>query len=495
MSKHIGSYTVVTTDSDVRIVQEGLMERYGMNYLEERKLVKRWGGPIPALVSLVFTLAIFYVTWWIFQDPHGLMRMYTPYVGYMYTRWWLIILIWMVYIFGYWPFKKAWLERTHPLVKGAVLTLISVVILYVLIKGFFEGILGNFGLAYFNPGRLTKLPGITEFFAIEYASLAILMFAAIASWLSPAWVVAFEGAPWQDMNQPSKGFSILMATSFLSTLLFFVTMHPHMGILYYPWQYFTSIAPPYWEKFADTVSGNFHVAWIMCCTVSVWLVETIWERYPFCLIKNNTLRRFTAFFGIIAIALCLHFFLYFAQELTWGEAIRGTKRDFAPDWRWLHVGETAVFFLVPALFITFYCGNWPTKYSLPVNVLIRTALTIVGGLALYAFYYKTSHLFLGTQKGFSHPQQFPMIPTIWLIDIWLVHHWFMDNWPGWKMVPKTAEEVAADHEAKLAMIREVKWSPSLGYGIGVGAAAGVALYFVSCFAIRWAGTAITLVYQ
>jgi hypothetical protein len=37
-------------------------------------------------------------------------------------------------------------------------------------------------------------------------------------------------------------------------------MHPHMGILYYPWQYFASISPPYWENFANTVSGNFHVA-------------------------------------------------------------------------------------------------------------------------------------------------------------------------------------------------------------------------------------------
>ena len=97
------------------------MERFGTGYLEERKLVQRWPQPIPAIVALVLTLAAFYATWWIFQDPRGWMRMYTPYVGYMYTRWWLIVLIWMVYIFNYWPFKRSWLENTHPLVKGAVL--------------------------------------------------------------------------------------------------------------------------------------------------------------------------------------------------------------------------------------------------------------------------------------------------------------------------------------------------------------------------------------
>lgn len=469
------------------------MERYGEHYLEERRLVKRWPQPMAAIVSLLFTLAIFYATWWIFQDPRGVMRMYTPYVGYMYTRWWLIMLIWIVYIFNYWPFKRSWLENTHPLIKGAVLTVVSVAILWILIKGFFEYFLGNFGLAYFNPDQLTKLPGITEFFAIEYAALACLMFAAIASWLSPAWVVACEEVPWQGMKQPGKGISILIITFFLSTLVYFVTMHSHMGILYYPWQYFTSIAPPYWEKFADTVSGNFHVAWIMCATVTVWLLETIWERFPFVLIKKNWVRRVVAFFGIIAIAWALHLFLYFAQELTWGEAIRGTRRDFAPDWRWLHVGETAIFFLVPALFLNFYCGNWPKKYSLPVNVLIRTLICIAAGILLYIFYYATSHHFLGTQKGFSHPQQFPMIPTIWLINIWLVHHWFMDNWPAWKMVPKTVAEIEQDHQTETEKIAAIRWNPSLGWGLGIGLACGIAVYFLVLAVLPVAYDAITII--
>ena len=453
------------------------MERYGVGFLEERKLVKRWSGPIPALVSLVLLLVVFYATWWIFQDPRGVMRMYTPYVGYMYCRWWLIMMIWMVYIFDFWPFKRQWLETAHPLLKGAVLTAVSVVILLALIKGFFEGLLGNYGLAYFNPDQLEKLPGITSFFAIEYASLAILMFAAIASWLSPAWVVAFENSPWEKLSQPVRGLTILLVTFFLSTIVYFVTMHSHMGILYHPWQYFTSIAPPYWEKFADTVSGNFHVSWIMCCTVVVWLVETIWERYPFNLIRNDWGRRFATFFGIIAIAVAVHFFLYFAQELVWGEAVRGTRRDFAPDWRWLHVGEMAIFFLVPALFLHFYCDSWPRKYSMPVNAAIRTLITLVGAVVIYVVYYKTSHLFLGTQKGFSHPQQFPMIPMIWLVNLMLVHHWFMDNWPAWKLETRSAAEIEAMHAARQAQLAAERPDGRWGIGLAGGAVAGVAIYF------------------
>ena len=179
----------------------------------------------------------------------------------------------------------------------------------------------------------------------------------------------------------------------------------------------------------------------------------------------------------------MHFFFYFAQELTWGPAIRGTRRAFAPDWRWLHVGEMAIFLLVPALFLTFYCGNWPKKFSMPVNVLIRTGIAIVGGILLYIVYYKTSHLFLGTQKGFSHPQQFPMIPTIWLINIWLVHHWFMDNWPGMENGTENRGRNCNGPLKQETMINDVRWNPTFGWGLGAGAVAGIALYFIAIWAM------------
>ena len=189
----------------------------------------------------------------------------------------------------------------------------------------------------------------------------------------------------------------------------------------------------------------------------------------------------------------MHFFLYFAQELTWGPAIRGTRLINAPDWRWLHVGEMAVFFLVPALFLTFYCGNWPRRFGLPVNVLIRTVITIAAAILLYIFYYMTSHDFLGTQKGFMHEQQFPMIPTIWLINIWLVHHWFMDNWPAWKMVPKTAEEIAADHAAERRSWPTSGGIRALGWGLGAGALCGLAVYFVALNILPWVYKSITVI--
>lgn len=454
-------------------------------YLEERSLEKRWGGPWPILVNTTMILALFYISWWIFQDPRGIMRMYTPFAGYMWCRWLLVIMIWIAYIFDFWPFKRKWLKETHPVVKAVVLTTLTVVLFTIVLKGFFETILGEYAIAYFSPARLEGL-GLDPFWAEEYSAQAILMFAAIASWLSPAWVVAAEGAPWGKLPQPLKGFSIFMFTFLLSMIVYFVAFHSHMAILFDPWQQFTAITPPWWEDFANTVHGNFNIAWIMCCTVIVWFHETIWGRYPFSNIKTDWLRRLSSFFGIIAIAFALCFFLYFAQDLVWGEAIRGTRRLMAPDWRWLHVGEMAIFWLMPALFMHFYMNDGVNKYSKPVNVFLRTIISIIAGIALYYVYYKTSHLFLGTQEGMSHPQQFPMIPLIWLINVMLINYWFMDGWPGWRL----AQHKAVKNE--VSTNDEVRMTTKFSYGLVAGVAAGIAIYFAVVYLLPAFGNALTI---
>ena len=113
-------------------------ERYGEGYLETRRIAPRWSAPVTHAVNIVALLAVFYITWWIFQDPRGVFRLYTPYVGYMYTRWLLIILIWMVYIFEFWPMKRAQLDTWHPLLKAAVAVPVAVLIMGVVIHGFFQ---------------------------------------------------------------------------------------------------------------------------------------------------------------------------------------------------------------------------------------------------------------------------------------------------------------------------------------------------------------------
>jgi AAT family amino acid transporter len=106
-------------------------------------------------------------------------------------------------------------------------------------------------------------------------------------------------------------------------------------------------------------------------------------------------------------------------------------------------------------------------------------------------YYKTSHLFLGTQKGFSHPQQFPMIPMIWLINIFLINVWFMDGWPGWKAVPKSDAELEEVHEEIVG--HDVAWTPRFAKGLGVGVVASVVLYAIVIHVLPWISANMTII--
>ena len=123
-----------------------------------------------------------------------------------------------------------------------------------------------------------------------------------------------------------------------------------------------------------------------------------------------------------------------------------------------------------------------------LNAQITAA--ILGGIAIYCLYYKYAHFVLGTQKGFSHPQQFPMIPMIWLIDIWLINWWFMDGWPGWKRELRTSEDIAAEEHAFAV---QSAWTLAMLPGLVVGILAGVILYFAIVAALPWFSAHFTLV--
>jgi AAT family amino acid transporter len=68
------------------------------------------------------------------------------------------------------PFNRCLAGKDHPLPKGNVLSAGSYVLLSVLTKGSFELLLGNFGLAYFNPKQLMKRPWMAKCSAFEDAS-------------------------------------------------------------------------------------------------------------------------------------------------------------------------------------------------------------------------------------------------------------------------------------------------------------------------------------
>ncbi len=397
-------------------------------WLEERKLSNLMTQPLRGILGIGLSLAFFMVLWYVFMDPRGILRWYTPQYGYMYIRWLLIVAIWQAYIFNFWPLKHSWMERQHPLVKGTTLVAINFMITAAVIWGFFYTLMGKLAIPYMSWPELHRL-GMTDFFAREYSSLAVLMFAAIASWLSPIWPSAFENYPWHGLTQPAKGLTVFSFTILLTTYAFFIFMHPHYNVLFYPWQTFAA-AYPWWYEAFHTLSGNFNVGWIMCGTAAVWLAETTFEKYPFILIKRQPWRGIGGFLWVLFMAFLLFFVFIFMQDVVWGESIEGAKRLMAPDWRYLHTGELAVMVLAVALSLYFYFDNWPKKYSTEVNIFMRVAVILLVSVVFHHIYYQVSPALLGTQAGYSHPQQFPMAPIILWIVAMLYHNWFMDGWPG-----------------------------------------------------------------
>ena len=397
-------------------------------WLEERSLSNSFAQPLRGLLGFFLSFGFFMALWYVTMDPRGILQWYTPMYGYMYIRWLLIVAIWQAYIFNFWPFKQKWVEETHPLVKGPIMIGINWAITGAIIWIGFFWLIGKYSIPYFSWPELHKV-GMTDFFAREYAGLAVLMVAAIASWLAPIWPMAFENYPWHKLTQPAKGITVLCITSLLTIFVYFVFMHPHYMVLFYPWQKFVA-AMPWWYESAKTLSGNYNVGWIMCGTIAVWLIETIWERYPFRLIKSQPWRGLAGFAWVLFVALIMFNTFNLMQDLAWGPAYEGGKRLYAPDWRYLHSGELAVMMLLPALVLYFYFDNWPKKYSTEVNLAIRTIIVVVGTFVFNYIYYQISPPLLGTQPGYSHPQQFPMAPVILWIVVMLYHNWFMDGWPG-----------------------------------------------------------------
>lgn len=396
-------------------------------WIEERELISRIGQPWRGILGITLSFSFFLCLWYVFMDTQGILRWYTPLYGFMYISVVLGTLIWQCYVTDFWPLKTEWLAQTHPLMKGISLLAINFAIVAFLIWGVCYNFMGVLALPYLSAPVLESL-GINTFVAREYSSQAILMWSSIISFVTSIWMICFRGFPWQGISKPARIFSNAAIIGFLSLVAILIGIHPHFHVLFYPWQKYVA-AYPWWFQMASTLSANFVLGYIMCITVAAWLFETIWESYPYKLLKNQLLRGLAGIGCIVLVgSLLFHSFLYL-QSVAWGAPVPGATRLLAPDWRYVHAGELAAMLLIAATIIDSYFDKWPRNYSLEVNIFLRTVMTCLGGAVFHGLYYKFGPALLGIQAGYSHPSQFTLAPLILLLISMLTHNWFMDNWP------------------------------------------------------------------
>ncbi|MGN0838852.1 MAG: hypothetical protein ACI4NN_07190 [Pyramidobacter sp.] len=403
------------------------------NWTARRQLAPRGNVFVCGIIDLILMLAVFMGVWYVFMDPRGIMRMYTPMYGYAYVQWLLVSVLTVNFVFQLYPLQNnKYLAKTPSLVKGIIYAAFAVILMLFIVDVVFKLFLGYLAVPYFSEEKLLSLRQ-NAFTAREYAHQAITMYGGIAALLIPIWVIHMNNWPASQIHSLGgylTSFFIIFALSGLGFLVFF---HPHMGILFYPWQIWTAVVP-WWENFADTLSGNFCLGAIMCWTAVLWITNVTFEGYPFKKIKNQKWRASVGILGTLLIAMIFFKTFLLMQELVWGVAIRGSQLIGAVDWRYLHSGECAMFMLLIALIWGFYFNNWPHKYSTEFNIFVRFVIVCVLTFAFYVLYYRYNADILGQQPGYSNPLQYPLAATSLIVALLLMHNWFFDLAPGYKIV-------------------------------------------------------------
>jgi AAT family amino acid transporter len=352
--------------------------------------------------------------------------------GYSYIQWLLVSILSTVLIYRYWPVSQQFLAEKHPLLKGPLILALNLIFSVVIVKVIMQVAVGHIGVPYFSEAVLESLK-INPYNAREYSSTAALMTGVAAALVIPLWSLHFYNWPESAIKTAVGKHTSLLLVMFFVTIIFIFAFHPHFGIVFYPWQEFA--APfPWWEKTLDTLSGRVNLGLMASWTAAIWFIHVNYEGYPIVLVKKQPWRAIVGLLVTFALAMVFYFGFFLFQEIVWGPPMRGGKYTLAVDWRYLHSGEIALFMLFMGLVHGIYFDNWPRRFSIEVNILVRTLIVASTTILFSAFYYKYSPLLLGTAKGISDPLQFPLVVISMLVSILLAHHWYFDRWPGEKAV-------------------------------------------------------------
>lgn len=404
-----------------------------LDWVGARKLETRWGLFASGLVNVVSMLTVFMILWRVFMDPRGIFRMYSPMYGYAYVQWFLVSVLTVWLVFRLWPLQQStFLTKTHPLIKGSLLFAISALFMLFMVNGVLKTLIGSASIPYFSETSLLSLKQ-NAFNAREYSHQAITMLGGMTALIIPIWVLHLKNWPTREISRGSGYLTSLIMIFFFSTIGYLLLYHPHLGILFYPWQFYAA-AVPWWESIANTLHSNFCLGLMMSWTAALWIIQVTYEGFPFKKYDDKPWRPLFGILGTLLFGLILFGGFHFLQEMAWGAPVRGGKLIGAVDWRYLHSGEMALFVLLISLVWGFYFKNWPRKYSIEVNFLVRTVIIGFGTFLFYTFYYKFNAVILGQQSGYSNPLQFPLAATSLIVALLLAHSWFFDMWPGEKVV-------------------------------------------------------------
>jgi hypothetical protein len=387
------------------------------------------------LINLAAVFCIVWFLWYIFMNPNTVMKLYTPMYGFSLVVVFLSGIILMTKVIDYSSFKKNRPAQENRFWRGVILTIVCFVLMIFLVYFVFWGFIGKFGIAYFSPDSIVAAGGIgaEPFSARENASTAIVYFFTAFLWISLFWSVGFGRWPWQKTSAGVIAWSRLFAIFFFVSIFYAILFHPHICYLFYPAQSKAGV-DPWWGELAGTGSAFFCLGLVLCILFWVIVSDMLWEGYPWKLLEKDGEGTFAkgvvTFIATLILGIIMLFILTKIMNVIWDEAFVGGQYTDGFDFRYIHAGEIAGFFILATFILKNYFNNFPNAGSLWLRAFIRTIIALVIGMLIYWFYYSPlATFFLAKVQGFAQPGDTPLVWALLFLSIIMIQWEFFKGWP------------------------------------------------------------------
>jgi hypothetical protein len=386
------------------------------------------------LINFVVVFGIVWLLWYFFMNPNTVMKLYTPMYGFALLVVLLSSIVLLANVAGYYPFAES-AANGNRVGRGILLTVAAFILMLFVHYVIFWYFIGKLGIAYFSPQSIVASggTGAEPFVARENASTAIVYFCTAFLWVALFWNLGFGRWPWQKVGRGTLAWSRLFAILFFVSLIYIVLFHPHVCYLFYPAQSKAGVSP-WWEGFCETGSAFVGLGLVLCSLFWIVASSLLWEGAPWKLMnrdgEGNFLKGIVTFAATLVMGWIMMWILLKIFTLVWDEPFMGGQYTDGPDFRFIHAGEVAGFFILAAFILKNYFGNFPNTASIWARAIIRTAIAIAGGLLFYAFYYSPlATFFLAKVPGFAQPGDTPLVWILLFLSIIMIQSDFFAGWP------------------------------------------------------------------
>jgi len=392
----------------------------------------RGTGALMGVVNLAVVFAAVSGLWYVFMHPNGVMALYTPMYGFSLLVVLVASIVLISKVINFYPLAEVPLA---PAVRGVVLTVAALAMMFVLVYGVFWGFIGRLGITYFSPQSIVEAGGVgAEIFnARENASTAIIYLFTAFLWVALSWSAGFGRWPWKDGGEGAAALGRLGVVGVLTVIAYVVLFHPHVSYLFYPAQTMAGVEP-WWASWAMTSSAYYNLGLLLCLVMWMVVFDALWDGYPWRALDKDGSGSFvrgiatlvgSAVLGVVTFVIMLR-----VMEVFWFEPFEGGQYTDAPYFRYLHAGEMAGFVILAAFVVKTYFGTLMDGAGIWVKAAVRTALAALGGAVLYLFYYsELSTLLLGKVPGVGQPEDTPLVWTLLFLSVVLAQLEFFRGWP------------------------------------------------------------------